>query len=52
MYVDSLYDLMRKIEDKDFILLLVEVYPPTQGQLARVWRKRSARLARKNGEKE
>ena len=43
-----LYGLMRKIEEKDFVLLLVEVYPPIQGQLFRVWSKRQKRLEKKN----
>lgn len=48
VWVDNLYKTMKHVEHKDYIMLLVEIYPPTEGRLARIYRKRSERLTRKN----
>lgn len=41
-----MYATLKDMERQDFHMLLVEIYPPTEGQLGRIWRKRVKRLAR------
>lgn len=45
-WVNEIYATLKDMERQDFYMLLVEIYPPTQGQLGRIWRKRVKRLAR------